>query len=84
MKAQRMNRGIAQLLLEPLCSRGRVVITTPWPLYPWERDMTPNVQEAGQAPGPVWTGVENLSPPGFDPRTVLPIASHYIDYVIPT
>ena len=24
------------------------------------------VQEAGWAPGPVWTGAENLAPPGFD------------------
>ena len=30
------------------------------------------VQEAGWAPGPVWTGAENLAPPGFDPRTVQP------------
>jgi len=84
MKAQRMSRGIAQLLLEPQCSRGREVITMPRPLYPWERDMVPNVQEAGQAPGPVWTGVENLSLPGLDPHTVLPVASHYTDYVILT
>jgi len=28
------------------------------------------VQEAGWAPGPVWTGAENLAtPPGFDPGT---------------
>jgi len=46
--------------------------------------MVPNVQEAGQASGAVWTDVENLSPPGFDPRTVPPVASYYIDYVIPT
>jgi hypothetical protein len=27
------------------------------------------VQEAGWAPGPVWTGAENLAPSEFDPRT---------------
>ena len=40
----------------------------------------PIVQEAGWAPGPVWTGAENLAPPGFDPRTVQPVASRYTDY----
>jgi hypothetical protein len=33
------------------------------------KDPVPIVQEAGWAPGPVWTGAENLAPPGFDPRT---------------
>jgi len=32
-----------------------------WPLYLCERDLVPTVQEAGWAPGPVWTGVENLA-----------------------
>ena len=41
----------------------------------------PIVQKAGWAPGPVWTGAENLtSQPGFDPRTVEPVASRYTDY----
>ena len=37
------------------------------------------VWEAGWNPGPVWTGAENLAPPppGFDPRTVQSVASHY-------
>ena len=39
------------------------------------KDPVPIVQEAGWAPGPVWTGAENLAPrPGFDPRTVQPVA----------
>jgi len=38
------------------------------------------VQEAGWASGPVWTGAENLDPPGFDPRTVQPVGSRYTDY----
>ena len=43
--------------------------------------MVPIVQEAGWAPGPVWTGAENLAPPpGFDHRTVQPVASRYTDY----
>ena len=38
------------------------------------------VQEDGWASGPVWTGAENLDPPGFDPRTVQPVGSRYTDY----
>jgi hypothetical protein len=39
------------------------------------------VQEAGYAPGPVWTGAENPRfPPGFEPRTVQPAASRCTDY----
>ena len=47
-----------------------------------EKDPVPIVQEARRAPGPVWTGAENLAPPppGFDPRTVRPVASRYTDY----
>ena len=47
-------------------------------LYP-QKDQVPIVQEAGWAPGPVWTA-ENLAPPGFDPRTVHPVASRVTDY----
>ena len=40
-----------------------------------ETDPVPIVPEAGWAPGPVWTGAENLVPPlVFDPRTIQPIA----------
>ena len=42
------------------------------------------VYEAGLAPGPVWTGAENLVPqPGFDPRIVQSVASRYTDWAIP-
>ena len=43
------------------------------------KNLVPNVQEAGWAPGPVWTGAENLPPPGIDPQTVQPVASRYVD-----
>jgi hypothetical protein len=52
----------------------------PWPLFTPGKHPVPIVQEAGWAPGPVWTGAENLAPPGFDPRIVQPIASHYTDW----
>jgi hypothetical protein len=59
-----------------------MVNSTPRPLYPRERDPLPIVQEAGWAPGPVWTAAKNLSPPGFDPRTVQSVASRYTDWAI--
>jgi hypothetical protein len=37
----------------------------PWPLFTLEKDPLPIVQEARWAPGPVWTGAENLSPTGI-------------------
>ena len=48
-------------------------------ITPW-KDPVPIVQETGWAPGQVWTGAENSAPPGFDPRTVQPLASRYTDY----
>ena len=53
-----------------------------------ERDPVPLVQQAGWAPGPVWTDEGNLvrTPPlpqsGFHPWTVKSVASHYTDYPI--
>ena len=47
------------------------------------KDPVPIVQEAGWAPEPFWIGAKNLVPPGFDPRTVQPVASRYTDYAIP-
>ena len=44
---------------------GWVVNTTPRPLYPRGKDPVPIVQEAGWAPGPVWTGAENLASTGI-------------------
>ena len=44
------------------------------------KDPVPIVWEAECAPRPVWTGEENYAPlPGFDPRTVQPVASRYTD-----
>jgi hypothetical protein len=51
----------------------------PTALYPG-KDPVPVVEEAEWATGSVWTGAENLAPPGFDPRTVQPVASRYTDY----
>jgi len=67
----RGSRSITVLFLDHGNRRGWVVSVTPRPLFTPEKDTVPIVQEAGWAPGPVWTGAENLaSQTGFDPRTV--------------
>jgi len=76
------SRGIALLFLDHSTRRGWGVSVTPRPLFTPGKDMVPIVQEAGWAPGPIWTGAENLARPGFDPWTVHPIASRYTDWAI--
>ena len=44
---------------------GWVVNSTPRSFYPRESDPVLMVQEAGWAPGPVWTAVKNLAPTGI-------------------
>ena len=64
MKAQTGRRGVAVLV--NLSARwGWVINAMPQPLYPRETDLEPIVQEAGCSPGPVWMGVENLTPTGI-------------------
>jgi hypothetical protein len=46
-----------------------------WPRPRPGRFLVPIVPEAGWAPEPVWTGAENQTPTGFDPRTIQPVAS---------
>jgi hypothetical protein len=61
--------------------RGWRVSAKPQPLFTPRKDPVPIVQEAGWAPGPVWTCAENLAPPpGFNPQTVQPVASRYTDW----
>ena len=45
------------------------------------KDPVPIVQEVVWAPGPVWTVRKISPPPGFNQRTVRPVASHLTDYV---
>ena len=45
------------------------------------KDPVPIVQEAGWASGPVWTGAENLAPPGFDPLTVRHIGTVQVKFL---
>ena len=58
----RGSRGIALLFFDHGIRRGWGVSITPRPLFTPGRDPVPTVKEAGWAPGPVWTGVENLAP----------------------
>ena len=78
--ACRGSRGIALPFHDHGTRRGWGVSVTLRPLLTPGKDAVPIVQEAGWAPGPVWTGAENLAPLGFDPRTVQPVAIRYTDY----
>ena len=63
--AHRGSRGIALLFHGHGTRRGWGVSVTPRPLFTLGKDAVPIVQEAGWAPGPVWTGAENLAPTGI-------------------
>ena len=60
--AHRGSRGIALLFHDHGTRRGWGVSVTPRPLFTPGKDPVPIVQDAGWAPGPVWTGAENLAP----------------------
>ena len=53
---QRVGRGIALLFHDRGTIRGWVVSSTPRPHFTPRKDPVPILQEAGWAPGPVWTG----------------------------
>ena len=62
--AHRGSRGIALLFHDHGTRRVWGVSVTPRPLFTAGKDPVPIVQEAGWAPGPVWTA-ENLAPTGI-------------------
>ena len=63
--AHRGSRGIALLFHDHSTRRGWGVSVTPRPLFTPGKDPVPIVQEAGWAPGQVWTGAENLAHSGI-------------------
>jgi len=63
--AHRGSRGIALLFLDHGTRKGWVVSFTSRPIFTPGKDLVPIVQEAGWAPGSVWTGAENLTPTGI-------------------
>jgi len=63
--AHRGSRGTALPFFDH-CTRSEWgVRVTPRPLFTPGKDLVPIVQETGWAPGPVWTGVENIAPKGI-------------------
>ena len=54
--AQRVGSGIALLFHDHGTRRGWMVSSTPRPHFTPGKDPVPILQEAGWAPGPVWTG----------------------------
>jgi len=71
---------VALLFLDHGTRRGWGFSVSPRPLFTPEKDPVPIVQEAGWAPGPVWTARKISPPPGFDPWSVHPVTSRYTDY----
>ena len=63
--AHRGSRGIALRFHDHSTGMGWGVSVTPRSLFTPGKDPLPNVQEAGWAPGPVWTGAEHLAPTGI-------------------
>jgi hypothetical protein len=60
-EAQRGYRGMDLIILNLGARWAWVVSATPRPLYELESAPVSIVKEAGWAPGPVWTGAENLA-----------------------
>ena len=63
--AYRGSRGIALLFHDHGTRRGWGISVKPRPFFTPGKDPVPIVQEAGWAPGLVWTGAENLAPTGI-------------------
>jgi len=64
-RAHRGSRGTYSPTLDHGTRRGWGVSFTPRPLFTPGKDPVPIVQEAGWAPGPVWTGTENIASTGI-------------------
>jgi hypothetical protein len=80
LTTHRGSRSIALLFHDHSTRMGWGISITLWLLFTPGKDPVPIVQKAGWAPGPVWTGAENLTPPGFDSWTVQSVASRYTEY----
>jgi len=59
------SRGTALPFHDHGTRKGLGVIVTPWAIFTPGKDPVPIVEEAGWAPGPVWTGAENLASTGI-------------------
>jgi hypothetical protein len=75
-EAQRGGRGVTTFSLTSALDRGGWLTQRPGRFNLGKETPYPLYTRLGGAPWPVWTGAENLAPPpGFDPRTVKPVAS---------
>jgi hypothetical protein len=82
-RGQRGSRGRA-LLFHDLGTRWRwVVSVTPRPPLPPGKARYPFYRRLGGPQGRSGRVRKLSSPPGFDPRAVLTVASHYTDWAIP-
>jgi hypothetical protein len=60
-----------------------VFYATPRPLHPWERTVTHWCRRLSGTQGLLWTCASISNTPGFDSRTVQPVASRCTYWVIP-
>ena len=81
--AQRVGRGIALLFHDRSTRRGWVVSSTPRSHFTSRKDPVPILQEAGWAPGPVWTGWKSR-PHRYSIPDRPPIVSRYTDWATPS
>jgi hypothetical protein len=75
---------IAVPIPDPGAGRGLMVDTMAQPLFSWESDPVPLVQEVQWSSGLVWMGPENLTFTGVSTWTIQPTARHYTSYAIVT
>jgi len=76
--AQRVGRGIALLFQDRSTRKEWLASSTPQLYFTRGKDPVPIVQEAGWAPGPVWTG--GKSRPHWDSIRDRPSVSRYTDW----
>ena len=80
--AQRVGRGIALLFHDRGTRRGWVVSSTPRPHFTSGKDSVPIVQEAGWAPGPVWTGGKSRPHRDSIPNTYLNLWKYVFEFLL--
>ena len=85
--AQRVGRGIALLFHDRSTRRGWVVSSKPWPQFTPGEDPVPILQEAGWAPGLVWTGGKShphrdLIPEGISRECSLLVKTRQSTYIL--
>ena len=88
--AQRVGIGVALLFHDRGTRRGLVVSSTPRPHFTPGKDPVPILQEAGWAPGPVWTGGksrphrDSISGPSSPQSVAIPteLPAHTLDLYI--